>query len=150
MKIRCQCGAIYNVPESTGGKNVKCKKCANTFVCPTPPPKPNIGAATGAASAAPKQKVPGTFASNPYARSKSAQRTNQQEEEILKKFMSEEKSLEERMRDRREDSIEEDRTSNSMSYISSESFGLPERWSLRWHSWGLLDRVAVMDFDDFE
>lgn len=117
MKIRCQCGAIYNVPESTGGKNVKCKKCANTFVCPTPPPKPNIGAATGAASAAPKQKVPGTFASNPYARSKSAQRTNQQEEEILKKFMSEEKSLEERMRDRREDSIEEDRTSNSMSYI---------------------------------
>lgn len=114
MKIRCQCGAIYNVPESTCGKNVKCKKCANTFVCPTPPPKPNIGKAVGEA---PTQKVPGTFASNPYARSKSAQRTNQQEEAILKKFMSEDKSLEERMRDRRADSIEEDRVSNSFSFI---------------------------------
>jgi len=114
MKIRCQCGAIYNVPETTAGKNVKCKKCGVTFVCPTPPPKPNFGAAT---ETAPKQNVPGTFATSPNARSKTAQRTDSEQDAILKKYMSEEKSLEDRMRERRESSIEEDRTANSIGYI---------------------------------
>lgn len=68
-------------------------------------------------SAATKQNIPGTFATSTTGRSKSSQRTDQQNDAILKKYMSEEKSLEERMRDRRTNSIEEDRVSNSMSFI---------------------------------
>jgi len=116
MKIRCQCGAIYNVPETTGGKKVTCKKCQTTFLCPTPPPKP---ATFGAADQS--QNVPGTFVSSPYARSKRATQPaagrQQSEDAILKKYMSEDKSLEERMADRRQDSIDEDRTSNSLKFI---------------------------------
>jgi hypothetical protein len=113
MKIRCECGAIYNVPETTCGKNVQCKKCDTTFVCPTPPPKLNLSSSG--------QNVPGTFVRSPYAKSNLASQPataqQQQEEAILKKYMSEEKSLEDRMRERREGSIEEDRVSNSVSFI---------------------------------
>lgn len=109
MKIRCQCGAIYDVPESTCGKSVQCTKCDNTFVCPTPPPKPNLGLV--------QKNVPGTFVKSPYARSKTAQAPPQDQDAILKSYMSEEKSLEDRMRERREGSIEEDRTSNSIRFI---------------------------------
>ncbi len=120
MKIRCECGAIYNVPESTAGKDVQCKKCNTTFVCPTPPPKLNLDAAKRKAAAG-KKDLPGTFAHSPYAKSKTASlppsARQQQEEAVLKKYMSEEKSLEDRMRDRRESSIEEDRVSNGFRYI---------------------------------
>jgi hypothetical protein len=113
MKIRCECGAIYNVSESTCGKNVQCKKCDTTFVCPTPPPKLSLNPSG--------QNVPGTFVRSPYAKSSLASQPatvqQQQEEAILKKFMSEEKSLEDRMRERREGSIEEDRVSNSVNFI---------------------------------
>lgn len=113
MKIRCQCGAIYIVPETTCGKNVKCKKCGTTFLCPTPPRKLNASAAAPAAN----QNVPGTFVTSPYAKSKTAQRSDAEQDAILKKYMSEESSLEDRMRDRRADSIEQDRTSNAVSYL---------------------------------
>ncbi len=113
MKIRCECGAIYNVPESTCGKNVQCKKCGTTFVCPTPPPKVSFNAGVKTET----QNVPGTFASSPYARSKSKQAPPEDQDAILKKYMSEEKSLEDRLRERRENSIETDRTSNSISFI---------------------------------
>lgn len=109
MKIRCECGAIYNVPETTCGKNVECKRCSTTFVCPTPPPKPDFGLAD--------RNVPGTFVRSRNAKGKSEQRTDAQEGAILKKFMSEEKSLEDRMRERRENSIEEDRTANAVRYM---------------------------------
>ncbi len=113
MKIRCECGAIYNVPESTCGKNVQCKNCDTTFVCPTPPPKPKINLEN--------ENVPGTFARSPNARSVVASLPatiqQQQEKAILKKFMSEEKSLEDRMRERRENSIEQNRISNSLHLI---------------------------------
>ncbi|QEG23311.1 hypothetical protein [Mariniblastus fucicola] len=107
MKIRCECGAVYNVPEATGGKNVRCKQCDTMFVCPTPPPRPTSSG----------KKVPGTFARSAGAKSKSSQRTSAEEDAILRKFMSEESSLEDRMRDRRLNSIEEDRTSNSIRFI---------------------------------
>ena len=110
MKIRCQCGAIYIVPETTCGKNVKCKKCKTTFLCPTPPRKLNTTAATN-------HNVPGTFATSPNAKSKTAQRSDAEQDAILRKYMSEEHSLEDRMRQRRTSSIEEDRVSNAVSYI---------------------------------
>lgn len=33
VKTKCNCGQIYNVPESAIGKQVKCRACQTQFVC---------------------------------------------------------------------------------------------------------------------
>lgn len=109
MKIRCQCGAVYQVPESAGGKQVRCKNCDAQFVCPFPavPFRSKNSASQTAAQGGPRRKK----------RPARARTRNEQEDAILKSYMSEEKSLEQRMNERRADSIEQDRVSNSFWYI---------------------------------
>lgn len=34
MKVKCNCGAIYQLSEKFSGKKVKCKKCASSFRVP--------------------------------------------------------------------------------------------------------------------
>lgn len=96
MKVRCSCGATYNVPENYAGRKVKCKKCNESFIA-------------GGGSGQPVTR--------PVKRKKKPLSKAEREEALLNKFSSG-SSLEERMDQRARDTIESERTSNGLSYIA--------------------------------
>lgn len=95
MKISCSCGATYTVPESFAGRKVKCKKCKESFV------------AGGGA---------GQPVTRPVKRKKKQLSKAEREDALLKKFSSG-SNIEERMEQRQRDTVESDRTSNSIIFI---------------------------------
>ncbi len=95
MKVRCSCGATYNVPENYAGRKVKCKRCKESFI------------AGGGA---------GRPATRPVKRKKKQLSKAEREDALLNKF-STGSNLEERMAQRQRDTIESDRTSNGITFI---------------------------------
>ncbi len=95
MKVRCSCGATYNVPENYAGRKVKCKRSKESFI------------AGGGA---------GQPATGPRKRKKKQPSKSEREDALLKKY-STGSNLEERMAQRQRDTIESERTSNGILFI---------------------------------
>ncbi len=95
MKVDCVCGATYNVPESYAGRKVKCKRCKDSFIAGGGTGQPRTGS---------------------VKRQKGALSKEEREEALLKKYSSG-SNLQERMAQRERDTIEADRTSNSIVFI---------------------------------
>ena len=82
MKVRCSCGATYNVPENFAGRKVKCKRCKESFV---------VGGA-------------GQPVTRPAKRKKKQLSKAEREDALLKKFSSG-SNIEERMAQRARDTL---------------------------------------------
>jgi len=95
MKVSCSCGATYNVPENYAGRKVKCKRCKESFIA---------GGGAGQPVTQPRKR-------------KKKQLSKTEREDALLKQLSSGSNLEERMVQRERDSIESDRTSNSILFI---------------------------------
>ena len=95
MKVRCPCGATYNVPENHAGRKVKYKRCKESFI------------AGGGA---------GQPVTRPVKRKKKQLSKAEREDALLNKF-SNGSNIEERMAQRHRDTIESDRTSNGITFI---------------------------------
>lgn len=139
MKIQCQCGAVYDVPESAGGKEVHCKKCGTKFVCPASPADSPLDVVD--------QPLPATFGGSPNAGKKRVplppSTRRKREDAILKKHMSVRSIRQERKRERRATAIEQDRAPNSVvsmicggvAMASAVSLGVV-LWNMSASPWG--------------
>lgn len=107
MKIQCQCGAKYEVPDSTASRQFRCKKCAQVI---TVSPVASAAAASGSPA---KPTVSTTTVPNAEELKRRAR-----EDAILARFTSQPRqpTLEDRIAQRHRDSIESNRFSNSVKY----------------------------------
>ena len=134
MKIRCRCGAIYQIKEEHAGKKMKCRKCEHQFIVPAnqlsqaaqqqrsnpKQPQPlssgsNYWLKTGEGSAPeqqrrrPRPKTPAAPKQRPV--------TKAEKDDALLKHYSSGSSLEERVVKRRKERIENGRISNGILFI---------------------------------
>ena len=139
MKIKCRCGAIYQIRPEHAGKRMKCRKCSHQFAVPSQRPatsqenlesstsQSGMPAAPGAASywVKPGEVAPPQQRGRKSNQNKSKQKltrptgkqTKAQKDEALLQHYSSGSSLEERMAQRRRERIEDGRISNGFTLI---------------------------------
>ena len=115
MKVNCKCGAAYNVKFQLIGKKVKCKKCGQGFVVPAPN---SAGLVPATDSKRPAQKKDMSAAKEKAAREKALL------DKMIDPEAKQKKTLEERIRERRADSVEQMRVSHGINGIVLGTIGL--------------------------
>ena len=82
MKVKCHCGAVYQVPPQFHGKQVRCKKCSGSFLVPSG----SSSVATAPAQAANRMRATAAStraAARPAPRKKTAAQLKREKEDAL-------------------------------------------------------------------
>ena len=128
VRIKCGCGAVYQIKSEYAGKTLKCRACKKVFRVPAQPSSPNPQPQTQSASnywvkpglgQVPNQQKSNSNKRQQPPRKSSPQKpsTKAQREQALLGQLTSGSDLQQRMKERQRSTIEEDRVSNGISYI---------------------------------